>query len=320
METGKIDLKKFTYACLGAAVIIIFLLVLKFAFPSVVIDIPPIESYINPVGINWDILRKPLSVGLPVLDISLAPSPEATTSGAYISLEAEVKGVSQGPFIYHFDCQGDGVFELETEAIFQKKYIAQNLCFFDKEGTFTPKVVVDGFFDYFQDGQEVKEKKTSQAGSIVKISDSNLAPIFSACDVDNIEGTTQVNFKFNFSSQAIDPNGDEIKYEWDFGDGNKAQGQNVEYSYKAMGLYVPKVKAIDSKGAFSYCIAKSLTILKGLSSFDVIQAPQRVGRQNPFATVRPEDLILDNLKIETPTTTVPKIGNSTTSQATTTTL
>lgn len=318
METGKIDFKKFTYVCLGAALLVILLLVLKFAFPSTVVDIPPIESYIKPVGINWGILRKPLSVSLPVLDASLVSSPESTTSGAYVSLVAEVKGVSQGPFIYHFDCQDDGVFELETEAIFQKKYIAQNLCFFDKEGIFAPKVIIDGFFDYFQDGQEIKEKKTSQAITAVKISDSNLAPIFSACDVDSVEGTTQVNFKFNFSSEAQDPNGDEIKYEWDFGDGNKADGKNVEYSYKAMGFYVPKVKAIDNKGAFSYCVAKSLTILKGLSSFDVIQAPQRKGRQNPFSIVKPEDLVFDTTKSATPTTTIPKAGNSTTSQATST--
>jgi len=316
MEIEKIDLKRFTYLCLGLALVAVFLLILKFAFPSPIIDIPPIESYIKPVGINWEILRKPLSVGLPALDISLVPSPEATTSGAYVSLVAEVKGVSQGPFIYHFDCQDDGVFELETEATFQKKYTAQSLCFFSEEGVFTSKVVVDGFFDYFQNGQEVKEKKTSQASSAVQIFDSNLAPIFSACDVDNVEGTTQVNFKFNFSSQAQDPNGDEIKYEWDFGDGNKAEGQNVEYSYKAMGLYVPKVKVMDNKGAFSYCVAKSLTILKGLSSFDVVKVPQRVGRQNPFSVVKPEDLVLDTTK--SATTTSATTTQATTTQATTT--
>ena len=309
METGKIDLKRFTYACLGVAVLVVFLLVLKFAFPSAEIDMPPIESYIKPVGINWDILRKPLSVSLPVLDIGLASLPETTTSGAYVSLVAEVKGASQGPFIYHFDCHGDGVFELETEAVFQKIYTAQNVCFFSGEGSFTPKVTVDGFFEYFQDGQEIKEKKTAQAGSMVEISDSNLAPVFSACDVDSVEGTTQVNFKFNFSSQAQDPNGDEIKYEWDLGDGNRAQGQNIEYSYKAMGLYVPKVKAIDSKGAWALCVAKSLTILRGLSSFEVMQAPQKVGRQNPFSAVKPEDLVLS----------APKSSASTTSQATSTT-
>jgi len=299
MQAEKIDFKKFTYACFGVAVIVVILLVLKIVFPDIVINAPPIENYTKSVSINWDILRKPLFVGLPALDISLTSSPEATTSGAYVSLTAEVQGASQGPFIYHFDCQNDGIFELETDAVFQKIYTAQSVCFFGQEGVFTPNVTVDGFFDYFQDGQEIKEKRTAQAISKVEISDSNLPPAFSVCDVDSVEGTTQVNFKFNFTSQAQDPNGDELKYEWDFGDGNKAEGQNVEYSYKEMGFYVPKVKAIDPKGAFAYCVAKSLTILRGLSSFDIIKTSQIIkGRIDPFSVVRPEDLILNTAKSE----------------------
>ncbi|MDD5738746.1 MAG: PKD domain-containing protein [Candidatus Pacebacteria bacterium] len=313
----KIDFKKFTYACFGAAVIVVVLLILKIIFPDIVINVPPAENYTKSVSINWDILRKPLSVSLPALDIDLISSPQATTSGAYVSLTAEVKGASQGPFIYHFDCQNDGIFELETDAVFQKIYTAQNICFFDKEGVFTPNVVVDGFFDYFQDGQEIKEKRTAQAISKVEVSDSNLPPVFLGCDVDSVEGTTQVNFKFNFTSKAQDPNGDGIKYEWDFGDGNKAEGQNVEYSYKTMGFFVPKVKAIDPKGAFAYCVAKSLTILRGLSSFETISTSRMLkGRQDPFSIVKPEDLVLDTIKNTTPIIT--PLENSGQNQATTT--
>ena len=307
MEKSKINLKMFTYLCIGLLVVMILLLILKFAFLTSETGMPFMKNYSKPVEIKWDLFRKPLSVSLPVLDIGLTPVPRATTSGSFVSLVADVKGVSQGPFIYRFDCYGDGTFELETEATFQKVYTASNLCFFNEYGVFTPKVVVEGLFDYFQDGKQVQEQKTSQVGSIVTISDSNLAPVFSACDVDNIEGTTQVNFKFNFTAQATDPNGDEIKYEWDFGDGNKVEGQNVEYNYKSMGFYIPKVKVTDEKGAFSYCVASSLTILKGLSSFDVAKVPEKIGRKNPFAVVTggEEELILDVPKIENPATTTP---------------
>ncbi len=291
MESDKINLKKFKYVCLGAGLGVILLLIFKFAFPSPVVDIPPMESYVNEASINWDTLRKPLLVDLPTLDIGLAVFPETTTTGAFVSLTAEVKGVSQGPFIYHFDCNDDGVFELETQTVFQKIYIAQNICLFSEEGNFNPKVIVDGFFDYFQNGQEVKEKKTAQASSAIKITNSNLPPVFSSCDVDNIEGTTQINFKFNFIADAKDPNGDEIKYEWDFGDGNKAQGQNVEYNYKTAGPYVPKVKATDSNGAVAFCVVKSLTILKGLSSSYTIEYFPRAGRQNPFSLVKPGEVL-----------------------------
>ncbi len=303
MEKDKINLKKFIYLCAGLLLIMVFLLVLKFVFPSSKIDIPFVQNYDKPVEINWELLRKPLSVSLPALDITLTPIPQATTSGSYVSLTAEVKGASQGPFIYRFDCQSDGVFELETEATFQKVYTASEVCLFSEDGVFTSKIVVDGLFDYFQDGAQVQEQKTSQVSSIITISDSNLAPVFSICDVDSIEGTTQVNFKFNFISEATDPNGDEIKYEWDFGDGNKIEGQNVEYNYKAMGFYIPKVKATDEKGAFSYCVADSLTILKGLSFFDVVKIPQMIGRENPFAKVTADELILEIPEIESIATT-----------------
>ena len=319
METGKINFKQFIYLCLGLFLIVVLLLILKFVFSSTKIDTPFIQNYSKPVEIKWDLFRKPLSITLPVLDIALTPVPQATTSGAYVSLTAEVKGVSQGPFIYRFDCSGDGVFELETEATFQKMYTANNLCLFNEEGTFVSKVVVEGLFDYFQDGQQIQEQKTSQVSSVVKISDSNLAPVFSACDVDSIEGTTQVNFKFNFTSEASDPNGDEIKYEWDFGDGNKAEGQNVEYNYKTVGFYIPKAKVTDTKGAFSYCIASSLTILKGLSYFEIIKVPQRIGRENPFAEVTADELILEIPEIKSPATTTPVTNTSVTTTPATTT-
>ena len=313
METEKINLKKPVYLGLGFGLIAVSLLVLKILFPNPVIEMPPLESFEKPVVLNWDLIRKPLVVEEPSLKLLLSVSSQEILTGEKVGLIAQVEGVSQGPFAFYFDCENDGIFELETEPSFQKKYEAKDLCLFDQEGSFMPKVVVDGFFQFFKDGQEVKEKQTAQAETSILVKSSNFAPIFSACDVDAVEGTTQLNFKFNFSSLAQDPNNDDIKYEWDFGDGNKAEGQNVDYTYKKMGLYFPKVKAIDSKGAFSYCVAKSLTILKGLSSLEPPQKPQRVGRLNPFALVSPEEFLQNEIKPILPA--VP-----TTTQATTTIL
>ncbi len=314
MEQPKFSFRQFIYLSGGLFLVVVILLILKFAFPtSTIIDTTPIESFTKPVALNWDLLRKPISVGLPSLNIVLSASPQAITSGAFIDLTAEVQGPSQGPFVYHFDCQNDGVFELETEQIAQKEYTAKDLCLFNQEGKFIAKVIVDGFFDYFQNGQEVKEQKTAGAQTEILIQTTNLPPVFSVCDVDSIEGTTQINFNFNFTSQASDPNGDTVIYEWDFGDGNKAEGQNVEYSYKTMGFFVPKVKATDSNGAFSYCVAKSLTILNGLSPFEVEKKPEIVGRQNPFIPVTAQEL----LKLQA-SATQPVIIKATTTQATTT--
>jgi hypothetical protein len=305
MEEIKFSFRQFTYLSAGLFLIIVALLVLKIVFPSPTIDLAVEDTPIKQTNLNWDLLRKPISVADPSLNIVFSASPQTTTSGSHIDLIAEALGASQGPFVYHFDCQSDGVFELETESTFQKKYIAQDLCFFDKEGSFTAKVVVDGFFVFMRDGQEIKEKRTTELQTKIAIETTNLAPLFSSCDVDSIEGTTQVNFKFNFTSQALDPNGDEVKYEWDFGDGNKAEGQNVEYSYKSIGYFVPKVKATDSNGTSSYCIADSLTILKGLSSFEVEKKPLIFGRQNPFSPVKPEELLKKPATTTPATTTKP---------------
>ncbi|MDO8524065.1 MAG: PKD domain-containing protein [bacterium] len=305
MEQLQFSFRQFIYLSGGLFVVVIFLLILKFVFPVATVDILPAESSTKPVVFNWELLRKPISISLPSLDIALSAFPQATTSGAFIDLTAEVKGVSQGPFVYHFDCQSDGVFELETEPVFQKRYTAESLCLFNQEGDFKAKVVVDGFFDYFQNTQEVKEKKTAETQTDIIVQTTNLPPVFSQCDVDNVEGTTQINFNFNFTSQAQDPNGDELTYEWDFGDGNKAEGQNVEYGYKTMGFFIPKVKVTDSKGAFSYCIAKSLTVLKGLSSFEIEKKPEIIGRQDPFSPVKIGELPKTQATTTQATTTTP---------------
>lgn len=282
MESINFNFKKLFYLSTGLSLIVATILILKLAFPVKVIEIESVESLTSQIKVNWDLIRKPLAVALPSLEVGLGAFPTTTNVGIPIDLTAEVKSLAQGPFIYHFDCQNDGVFELETESSFQKKYTAQGLCQYSQVGTSSANVVVDGFFDYFQAGQEIKEKRTAQASVGLAIQSGNFSPTFSFCDVDNIEGTTQVNFKFNFTSDAKDPEGDEISYEWDFGDGNKAQGNNVEYNYKDQGFYTPKVKAIDSNGNYSSCVAKSLTILKGLSAFEQPQKSAILGRENPF--------------------------------------
>lgn len=291
METEKVNFKKLFYLSLGIGLIVIFLLALKIFFPNPVIEMPPLESFEKPIHLNWDLLRKPIIVEEPSLRVSLTASSQEIFTGEKVGLTAYIEGASQGPFVFRFDCENDGIFEIETEPSFQKKYETDGLCVFNQEGSFSPMVMVDGFFQFFQNGIEVKEKKTAQAKVSVAVKSSNFAPIFSSCDVNFIQGTTQLNFKFNFSAEAYDPNNDAIKYEWDFGDGNKAEGQNVEYVYKKIGLYIPKVKATDSYGASSYCVAKSLTILKGLSPLEKPQKPSRIGRLNPFAPVSPEEYL-----------------------------
>jgi len=320
MEQERETDKLFTYLCLGLGLIAVLLLVFKVVLKPKTVVLPSFESLKMPVVFDLDLIRKPLAVNLPVLDVSLTANPKATSTDSWVGLSAEVKGATQGPFVYKFDCQNDGTFELTTEATFQKRFDAPQLCFYSKEGSYQAQVAVDGFFDYFQNGQEVKEKKTSQAQASIVIGTTNIPPEFVSCDVDSVEGTTQTNFKFSFTSQAQDLNGDEIRYEWDFGDGTKMEGQNIIYSYKKMGLFVPTVKATDSKGASAVCVAKSLTVLKGLSAFAPIPEPARIGRQDPFSVYKPgeQSLIAYGAGISTSTQPKKVVATSTTTGATST--
>ncbi len=320
MQEEKEEYKIFIYLCLGLGLAAALLLVFKVFLQPKAVAIPSLERLQTPVAVDWDLLRKPLAVNFPSLNISLTASPQATSTNSSINLTAEVKGVVQGPFIYKFDCQGDGSLELTTDPTLQKKYTAEKLCSFQQEGVYQAQVTVDGYFDYFKDGQEVKEKKTSQIRASITIGSANAAPEFVSCDVDSVEGTTQTNFKFSFTSQAQDPNGDEIKYEWDLGDGTKMAGQNIEYTYKQMGLFIPKVKAIDSKGAAASCVAQSLTVLKGLSAFEPIQEPTSIGRQDPFSVYKPGEEGLVVYAAGVPTSSIAKkaVATSSASSATTT--
>lgn len=318
METEKVNLKKVGYLSLGLGLIAAFLLALKIIFPAPVIEVLPIRSLERPVSFNWDLLRKPLSVQDPSLSVELSVLPQDIYAGEKVSLTAQVEGVSQGPFTFAFDCENDGNFELKTEPTFQKKYEALDLCSFSSEGSYTARVVVEGFFQFFQNEQEIQEKKTSQTDVVLAVKNSNLAPVFSNCDVDSVEGTTQLNFKFNFTALAQDPNGGEVKYEWDFGDGNVMEGQNVEWTYKKAGLYIPRVKAVDSLGGFSYCVVKSLTILSGLSPLEQPQKPLRVGRTNPFVLVSPNEFLLAQSEQATSSQSLAGSGQTPSGQAITT--
>jgi len=56
------------------------------------------------------------------------------------------------------------------------------------------------------------------------------------------------NITFNASS-SYDPDGTIVKYEWDFGDGSKAEGKVVTHSYSKAGDYTVTLTVTDDEGA-----------------------------------------------------------------------
>ena len=57
-----------------------------------------------------------------------------------------------------------------------------------------------------------------------------------------------INEEIQFTSYCIDPDGDILNYEWDFGDGVKSNEQNPKHAYKEKGIYKIKLTVRDSEG------------------------------------------------------------------------
>lgn len=72
----------------------------------------------------------------------------------------------------------------------------------------------------------------------------NIKPFVSAKDHDVV-----VNEPITFTAVANDIGGYIKKYEWDFGDGNKGEGQAVNYTYTKPGAFDVSVKVTDNDGA-----------------------------------------------------------------------
>jgi len=62
--------------------------------------------------------------------------------------------------------------------------------------------------------------------------------------------------------KSRDPDGEIIRYEWDFGDGNIGKGVIVDHAYEKRGDYVVQLKVIDDQEEFR---EKAMRIKVGLN-------------------------------------------------------
>ncbi len=277
--------------------------------------LPDIRQSLPDIKIDWEVLRTPLSIELPSFSVNLQASPTSTfpagkaisrivadssaTSTAptfstttiivsnpgVVSLIAEIEGLSQGPFVYRFDCDNDGKYELETQETSRKLFRAENLCRYPKVGSYKAKVTVEGKQIYYKKQEQLTETKISYGTTDISVVSSNIPPEISFCDVSPTAGTTEDGFKFSFIVRASDANGDALSYDWQFGDSESSQEMTPLHSYKQVGLYVPKVTVTDINGGKDTCVASSLMVLEQLIPFRQIVFPKEVGRQNPFIEV-----------------------------------
>ena len=272
--------------------------------------LPVFSTPLAKIDINWSVLRNQLAVGLPDFEVFLEAIPQQTIASSSVSLQAHATGTAQGFFKYSFDCENDGKYDLETDWLEQKDYIAQNLCVY-KEGNFSAKVLVSANLVYFSgQDQEVKEQREKLAVIDIIALSSNDAPVISRCDVAPTTGTTQTNSPFAFIVEANDSNGDELSYIWDFGDGATSTSSSATHVFRSPGFYLPKATVSDSRGAKVQCVVTSLMVLNQFlpfttSAFSAVES----GRQNPFSPTNQEPI-----PVSTSTSPVftPAVGQATT--------
>ncbi|MEI5908937.1 collagenase [Bacillus spongiae] len=77
---------------------------------------------------------------------------------------------------------------------------------------------------------------------------TNLDPV--AIIGANSQGTVNNPIQFS-STDAYDPDGSIVEFEWDFGDGNSSIESNPSHIYTEAGTYTVRLTVTDNKGAFS---------------------------------------------------------------------
>lgn len=80
----------------------------------------------------------------------------------------------------------------------------------------------------------------------VKIAEDNLPP--QAKITVNLRDKSGRIFRFN-ASGSIDPDGQIVSYEWDFGDGKAGTGVEIIHEYDTVGTYKVTLTVTDDKGA-----------------------------------------------------------------------
>jgi PKD repeat protein len=75
----------------------------------------------------------------------------------------------------------------------------------------------------------------------------NTSPV-AVIGADKLSGPAPLTVNFS-ASGSYDPDGDNLSYQWNFGDGATASGANASHTYSAVGNHVATLTVTDSRGA-----------------------------------------------------------------------
>lgn len=83
-------------------------------------------------------------------------------------------------------------------------------------------------------------------------------------------------------TQSSDPDGDELRYYWDFGDGKSAEGPIVLHNYRFGGFFVAKLTVDDQKGMDNSLSMDSTAIFINRAPEPFFEIPQVICVKQPF--------------------------------------
>ena len=135
------------------------------------------------------------------------------------------------------------------------------------DGTYQGTLRVDA-----EDGEAVEDRFTVVV--------ENVAPEIR--DVSR-SGAAVEDSDITFSAGAIDPGpDDELTYEWDFGDGNTAEGQNPAHAYEEDGVYRVTVEVDDGDGGTD---SRTITVIVGNGYAWEVTGDIQASEEGPMAGV-----------------------------------
>ncbi|SEL80476.1 Por secretion system C-terminal sorting domain-containing protein [Aquimarina amphilecti] len=113
--------------------------------------------------------------------------------------------------------------------------------------TYEVKLVEGGIKDAVGNGMEEYVFYFTTGGDT-----SNQSPEISKIDIDN-PSPVEIGSTINFSANASDPDGNDLTYRWDFGDGSPKTewiGESISHTYSESGNYLVQVQVSDNNGGF----------------------------------------------------------------------
>lgn len=169
----------------------------------------------------------------------------------YVDFSANASDIDGYIVLYEWDFDGDGIFDADTGTVSDISYI------YSDPGTYSPKLKItdDG-------GASV----ISAPLSITVTSTINQLPTLSLTAVPD---SGSAPLEVSFESNASDPDGNIVRYEWDF-DGNgtidATTGSNpLTHVYQDPGTYTARLRITDDSGAIA-TDEISITVTEGADS------------------------------------------------------